>query len=141
MSSDPYPRPDAPGNDMRLPQAVIDQAEAVATNENEDADSSHPGRDNSKLEASKSEASRPTTPNAADAARTFITQEPPIEHVPPVAYGSQLGQVDFSQDDIDTKAKVASRKHALTKQYKQELIMHRGRPYKHRYQPKISEIV
>lgn len=34
-------------------------------------------------------------------------QETPIEQVPSVPFGSQLGQVDFSQDGFDTKAKVA----------------------------------
>lgn len=34
-------------------------------------------------------------------------EETPIEQVPPVPFGSQLGQVDFSQDGFDTKAKVA----------------------------------
>ena len=41
--------------------------------------------------------------NAESSART----EQPIEQLSHVAYGTQLGQVDFSQDGFDTKAKVA----------------------------------
>ncbi len=36
-----------------------------------------------------------------------VAGETPIEQIPQVPFGSRLGQVDFSQDGFDTKAKVA----------------------------------
>lgn len=38
-----------------------------------------------------------------------MSTEQPIENISQVAYGTRLGQVDFSQDGFDTKAKVAGK--------------------------------
>lgn len=37
-----------------------------------------------------------------------ISNETPIEQAPPPAYSTEYGQVDFSQDGFDTRAKVSS---------------------------------
>ena len=41
------------------------------------------------------------------------SEETPIERIPSVAFGPRLGQVDFSQDGFDTKAKVAGAKRCI----------------------------
>ncbi|KAL6713865.1 hypothetical protein ACLMJK_008359 [Lecanora helva] len=108
-SADPS---NASGSNLGLPEAVIAQAEAAATT-NQPDDTHHRQKSDSKLERSQAglEGSRAqsSTDNHSTARDTEISAggETPIEHVPQIAYGPQLGQVDFSQDGFDTKAKVA----------------------------------
>lgn len=108
-----HPKPEsASSSNMELPQAVIAQAEAAATSNQEDG-SGHPVKPMPKTSRETMRPKDSTDPSLktghAQANRPSALEETPIEQIPPVVYGSQLGQVDFSQDGFDTKAKVAGR--------------------------------
>ncbi len=100
------------GSKMEVPQIAIAQAEAAAS-ANRDKDvgpptehvpNSNPVPRGSE-EGNKSSVEHDHTHTKDNQAS--VTEETPIEQIPQVPFGSQLGQVDFSQDGFDTKAKVA----------------------------------
>lgn len=98
---------------MDLPEVVVAQAEAAAS-ANRDADPEMPTQNAPKTEKQQKRHEAKQIPKRAKDAQgngteTTAANETPIEHVPHVAYGPQLGQVDFSQDGFDTKAKVAGK--------------------------------
>ena len=103
---------DASKTAVELPEVVIAQAEAAAAS-NQPEDIRHYPKPVSKATeeprgSERSHASPSKNNHApANASGTLGAPETPIEQVPQVAYGSQLGQVDFSQDGFDTKARVA----------------------------------
>ena len=87
-----------------LPEVVIAQAQAAASTDQSVQDTLAP--------EPAPEAVREATGNErlpTQDARTSAGEETPIENVPQLAYGPQLGQVDVSQDGFDTKAKVAGK--------------------------------
>ena len=99
---------------MELPDPIIAQAEAAAlTNRNAEIRQHSQKLPSTTQQATASEEcqslSSENDTTRAEGSRTTKTPETPIEQVPPVAYGPQLGQVDLSQDGIDTKAKVAGK--------------------------------
>lgn len=102
----PKPKIASSGN-MELPQAVIAQAEAAATSNQEDESGHSVKPTPKKYQEASTDHSLKT--GQAQATGVSALEETPIEQIPPVVYGSQLGQVDFSQDGFDTKAKVAGR--------------------------------
>ncbi|KAK4694854.1 hypothetical protein P7C71_g2788, partial [Lecanoromycetidae sp. Uapishka_2] len=83
---------DAQDNSMEVPHVVIAQAEAAASQDRTD--------DGGPLEPASTTAGNKR-------AEKFATEETPIEHVPSIAYGPKLGEVDVSQDGFNTGAKVA----------------------------------
>lgn len=106
-----YPKPSS-GSKMEVPQIAIAQVEAV-TGANHDEDARPPTGfvPNSNLVTMGSEESyKPSVKHDHAHSKdnqVSVVGETPIEQIPQVAFGSQLGQVDFSQDGFDTKAKVA----------------------------------
>lgn len=102
------------GGEMELPQIAINQAEAAAiANQGEDAGPPTDPVSNSKPEFTGSQENKTSSMRDAQAHakehQTPAAGETPIEQVPQVPFGSQLGQVDFSQDGFDTRAKVAGK--------------------------------
>ncbi|CAD6591036.1 MAG: hypothetical protein ASARMPRED_005155 [Alectoria sarmentosa] len=113
---------DTTGDNMEVPQAVIAQAEAAASS-NQPPDGQRPSQSASdqtpealgskeKHPRSSTNAQKGSQAPRIDGAQASNLQpsanvEQPVEQIPQVAYGTQLGQVDFSQDGFDTKAKVA----------------------------------
>ncbi|KAM0795599.1 hypothetical protein BDR22DRAFT_870272 [Usnea florida] len=114
---------DITGDRVEIPSAVIAQAEAAASsNEPEDGQShsqfasgqtpevliskqkhkSVSANDQKELRGPKIGGQQ-----SRNAQEPSTSTEPSIEQVPQVVYGTQLGQVDISQDGFDTKAKVA----------------------------------
>ena len=95
-------------NPLELPEAVNAQAEAAASTNQTPAKG---GESTSRKEETQSEG-RKAKPlehghTTARVPKGSATEDTPIEQVPQLAYGAKLGQVDFSQDGFDTKAKVA----------------------------------
>lgn len=105
-----------------MPQAVIAQAEAAASSNQPDDGQRHAQSASDQtpgLSSSKEDQSHPSVNGQKGSQAPWIngtqpsdaqlsaSSEQPIEQVPQVAYGTQLGQVAFSQDGFDTKAKVA----------------------------------
>ena len=104
---------DASKTGVELPDVVIAQAEAAATS-NQPEDSRHHSNPVHEVaneprgsEGGHASSSSKNNHAPANASETSGARETPIEQVPQVAYGPQLGQVDFSQDGFDTKARVA----------------------------------
>ena len=107
--SDPKP---SSGSKMEIPEIAIVQAEAAVTaNQYEDAGPSTESLPNSKPVPTVSEESnKPSVKHDHTNSKenqTSAVRETPIEQIPQLPFGSRLGQVDFSQDGFDTKAKVA----------------------------------
>ena len=96
---------------MEVPKAVIAQAEAAAsTNQSENRGRQAESTTKEAKGGTLSEGSHDSPKNdqvPARGSKPFAVHENPIENVPQLAYGPQLGQVDFSQDGFDTEAKVA----------------------------------
>ena len=87
-----------------LPEVVIAQAQAAAsTNQPEQGPSSSESAPEGTREVNRSGRS------PAHDRKSATGEETPIEQVPQLAYGPQLGQVDVSQHGFDTKAKVAGK--------------------------------
>lgn len=97
---------------MEVPQTANAQAEAaISVNEDEDAGPPTGSVPNSNPVSMGSEEGDKQSVKH-DHAHTkddqaSVVGETPIEQIPQVPFGSKLGQVDFSQDGFDTKAKVA----------------------------------
>ncbi len=99
---------------MELPEAVVAQAEAAASTNQPKASGHHSERGSEASgEAARSEGSHASSSKndhaQPKASKPSAAKETPIEQIPQLAYGPQLGQVDFSQDGFDTKAKVAGK--------------------------------
>ena len=113
MAADtPEPHVDSE-NAVEIPQIAIAQAEAVVSANQEQP----PGPSHSSTVDASGGAEVHDVPGVPstdpsqihDNAHRPGVEEQPIEQVPQVAYGPQLGQVDLSQDGFNTRAKVAGR--------------------------------
>ncbi|KAL8952864.1 MAG: hypothetical protein Q9222_001256 [Ikaeria aurantiellina] len=84
--------PTQASEDSGIPAALIEQAEAVVGN---NTDTDEVSRGHTVLP----EASKPTP---------LVEQEPPTSQEPQPAFSGRYGEVDFTQDGLDTRARVAN---------------------------------
>ena len=146
MAADKTESHDNSETTVEVPQIAIAQAEAAASaNRDEGAGPLHPpaldtpglSEINDRDHVPSPKPSQPKEENA----QTSGVEEQPIEHVPQVAYGPQLGQVDLSQDGFNTRAKVAG-KIALRGEYQiEDSPLPRRWSAEHQYKSKVSKIV
>ena len=105
---------DGPILPAELPQAAIALAEAAASaNQDTAAETLPPPAlelpEGADAQDGTHQAPHNPFPHQEENAQRHVSEEQPIEQVPQVAYGPQLGQVDLNQDGFNTRAKVAGK--------------------------------